>query len=434
MFFFYGHFYQFLDYINFQLSNTILISIFVIILLSLSLFIIKIKSNFNDISKILNYVALTILLISFVNFLSFDLENSSLENYSIVDNYSMVDNLENNISPNVIYIILDAYGGNDALKKFYNFDNSDFIQELEKREFTIIPESRSNYAYTYLSLASTLNLDYHMINDNDDSNNYLKMYQAISKNVVMENFKNLGYHVINFDSGWGTTREMQSADETLCNSMNSIGNSQIITSILEYSILKPVYSKIFSQDRREQVLCQFDGIPEVIKKSDKPIFIFAHIVSPHKPYLFKANGESNEVSSLEMGEINYSIRNFDYIEQLQFVNMKTLTLIDEIFTNSKIPPIIIIQSDHGSEYPVNSSLDEKIEEKMSNFNSFYLPNGGESILYDEMTSVNSFRLIFNHYFGGKYEILDDRSFWSDSNPFQNEPPFFIDVTEKLSRK
>jgi hypothetical protein len=73
-----------------------------------------------------------------------------------------------------------------------------------------------------------------------------------------------------------------------------------------------------------------------------------------------------------------------------------------------------------------------MNEQMHNLNMYYLPYGGESILYDGVSPVNSFRLIFNYYFNGEYEILEDKYYWSEPNPFQSDGyPEFIDVTNKL---
>ena len=69
---------------------------------------------------------------------------------------------------------------------------------------------------------------------------------------------------------------------------------------------------------------------------------------------------------------------------------------------------------------------------MHNLNVYYLPNGGESILYDGFSQVNSFRSIFNYYFNGEYEILEDKYYWNIPNPFEADGyPEFIDVTNKL---
>lgn len=49
---------------------------------------------------------------------------------------------------------------------------------------------------------------------------------------------------------------------------------------------------------------------------------------------------------------------------------------------------------------------------------------GKSFLFASITPVNTFRLIFNLYFGARFELLNDRSYYSTyDNPYR-----FIDVT------
>jgi hypothetical protein len=69
-----------------------------------------------------------------------------------------------------------------------------------------------------------------------------------------------------------------------------------------------------------------------------------------------------------------------------------------------VPPIIIIQGDHGP------WLQSK-EKRMWILAAMYLP-GHEDKLYSTITPVNMFRLVFNSYFGGKYELLKDVSYFS----------------------
>ena len=44
-------------------------------------------------------------------------------------------------------------------------------------------------------------------------------------------------------------------------------------------------------------------------------------------------------------------------------------------------------------------------------NAYYLP-GHNDKLYPTITPVNTFRLIFDTYFGGKYDMLPDISYFS----------------------
>ena len=72
--------------------------------------------------------------------------------------------------------------------------------------------------------------------------------------------------------------------------------------------------------------------------------------------------------------------------------------------------IIIIQGDHGP------WLQSKAK-RMQILNAYYLP-GHNDQLYPTITPVNSFRLVFNHYFGATYPLLPDQSYFSTyDDPF-----------------
>jgi hypothetical protein len=67
---------------------------------------------------------------------------------------------------------------------------------------------------------------------------------------------------------------------------------------------------------------------------------------------------------------------------------------------------VVIQGDHGA-FGVSP------EDRMKILNAFYLPEGGDALIYDEITPVNTFRVIFNYYFGSSLPLLEDKSFHSD---------------------
>ena len=43
-------------------------------------------------------------------------------------------------------------------------------------------------------------------------------------------------------------------------------------------------------------------------------------------------------------------------------------------------------------------------------NAYYFPDGGYKVLYDSISPVNNFRILFKHYFGVDFNLLDDISF------------------------
>ena len=81
-----------------------------------------------------------------------------------------------------------------------------------------------------------------------------------------------------------------------------------------------------------------------------------------------------------------------------------LEAVDTLLAESETPPIIIFQGDHGPWL-------QPREKRMWIFNAYYLPENNDK-LYSKITPVNTFRLVFNTYFGGKYDMLEDVSYFS----------------------
>ena len=48
---------------------------------------------------------------------------------------------------------------------------------------------------------------------------------------------------------------------------------------------------------------------------------------------------------------------------------------------------------------------------MKILNAYFLPGNGKQLLYESITPVNSFRIVFNHYFDADYELLEDKSYY-----------------------
>ena len=147
---------------------------------------------------------------------------------------------------------------------------------------------------------------------------------------------------------------------------------------------------------------------------------------PHPPYIFGPNGEHVTPGNSLSGE-NWDNRDA-HIDQIKFANKKLMQLIPKLL-NLENKPIIILQGDTGSGFELDwkNPTDKMIIERMGNLNAMYLPNSNYEQMYETITPVNTFRIIFNEYFDKNYELLDDRNFWSSSQkPYQ-----YIDVTNIL---
>lgn len=102
-----------------------------------------------------------------------------------------------------------------------------------------------------------------------------------------------------------------------------------------------------------------------------------------------------------------------YRNQVEYINKLVLHAVDEIISNSKNPPIIVILGDHGpgSQFHWDSTKVSCMWERTSNLTAILLPNGSDG-LFRAISPVNIFRVILNQYFGTELPLLEDRSYYS----------------------
>ena len=129
IFFFYGHFHNSLNELSGEhIRNIVLIPIFLVLFSILVFILARTHSDLKNITKIVNAIAITIVIMSSANIMMGLSSNSESQEFSTLDSS---ENLNSKIfgTPDVYYIILDSYAGHESLKKHYDFDNRDFLNE-----------------------------------------------------------------------------------------------------------------------------------------------------------------------------------------------------------------------------------------------------------------------------------------------------------------
>jgi len=395
------------------------------------LYCLKTKRKLNNITLILNVVAITIIAVTSTQLIVYDFNPYYIfeDDVDTSTQFHLTDSLGE--YPDIYYIILDEYAGSKTLNDRFDYDNSEFTDYLHTNGFTVPLETQSNYVISFLTLSSALNMQY--VNFYTDEVGISSIdrhlaYNLIHNNKVMQILESNGYVTINFDSNWGPTNAIKIADQNLCEKSPAF-NSDIFTLVLSNSMLKPIYVDLFFPPDRERLLCIFSELPEIQFESEKPIFVFAHIMLPHPPYAWGPNGEHKKVDAVVFAGAEEDKKG--YVDQLIFTNKMVQEMIEKIIDEKKRPKIIIIQSDHGTAFPMDwENPTEKMKhDRLSNINYILLPDKNKNSLYDTMTPVNTFRVLFNDYFGTNFEILEDKVFFSD----YEKPYNFIDVTH-LFRK
>lgn len=428
LFFTFGRVHSALEEFQFGRYRNILLILSILFGLGLYL-IIKTDKKLHEFTNSLNIFALVMVLLSITEIIVYELQNNHAMESNLDVNNSNVKEIKKPTYRDIYYIILDGYARSSTLEEIYSYDNTKFIGFLEKKGFYIGSKTRSNYAMTFLSLASSLNMDY--LNNLTEkvgigSVDRKLPYNMIKKNKVTSFLKSIGYKTIYFGSGWGPTKRNKYADMDFGyrGSWNAFEIALMHTTLMNPFV---EYFNLFEQEERIRVINTFSKLGE-IQNIEGPKFVFAHIVCPHEPYVFGANGEHVEHNKDE----TVLEKKQQYINQLIYINDKVTLLINEIISKSKISPIVILQADHGpaSSFALPSPVGWKsptelnLRERMRIFSAYHLPAGGDTILYESITPVNTFRMIFNFYFNTHFILLNDKSYYST----YQQPYKFIDVT------
>lgn len=315
--------------------------------------------------------------------------------------------------PDVYWIILDAYGRSDVLQEYYDYDNIEFLEWLEEIGFYVATCSQTNYPDTILSILSTMNMDY-LQNVVSGSG----ALPQLNKSVVRKTFDSLGYRTITFENYFGDhfdlfedlrlNRQQAITALNLFKRTNEFEAMLVQTSLLRLFVDMPHLIPTFLRVDEEnswyyelylQTQYILDTLP-TLPAMEGPNFFFIHLVVPHTPYIFAPDGgflltENTDVRAETIG----------YRNNVEFVDNHLPDVIQAIIDNSETPPVIIVQGDHGP-----TSRDVRPDKRLPILNAYYLSDEARADLYPYITPVNSFRVLFNHYFGADYLYLEDLSY------------------------
>jgi len=353
----------------------------------------------------------------------------------------------NNDLPDVYYILLDGYGRQDILQEYYNYDNSGFINGLKEKGFYVAEQSDSNYIQTALSLSSSLNMNYvqTLIAKDSSLKNRFALIDMIHHSEVRRILAEQGYQLVSFQNDY----KVAVPDAEVFYDNTEKGWTHPVTAfegiLIEQSMTRvllsfPAFKNFVIEapykTHRDEILAAFKGL-QGIPSLDGNYFVYAHIIAPHPPFVFGPNGEIlPHDEPFTLNDANYFIRDHTrrayitgYKRQIEYVNKLAMQAVDQILANSKTPPIIIIQGDHGpGAYLHWGSLDNSIpQERFGMLNAYYFPKQNYESLYPTISPINSFRVVLDEYFGQKFELLPDKHYFSGwGTPFD-----FIEVDGKI---
>ncbi len=376
------------------------------VLAGLAFFLLRIKpEGAKNLMLILNAVTLLLVLFQVVQVVYFEVKTVFINRQTPSQQMVIDPPMPPEEMPDIYLIVLDRYSRSDWLKTWSGHDNSAFLASLEEMGFYVADCSLSNYSHTILSMTSELNMGY--LDSLFDKMNHTILANRLKNSLVRQTLSQMGYEFVFYETGFPWI-EMTDADHYYeADSLTWLDDFELMflrTTIFTFpyelsiqmardDLKQYTFEQLMWLEHASRVQAAFEKLqdPPAYKA---PVFVYAHIVSPHGPEIFNEDGSIN----------------FDWEDDVDaprstyaYVDSQVLKMITAILEVSDPEPIIILQADHGNGEGAYANLI---------LNSYYLPQGGDDLLYPSITPVNTFRLIFDVTFGMDLPLLPDRSYFS----------------------
>lgn len=320
-------------------------------------------------------------------------------------------------SPDIYYIILDEFAGFQAMREYWNYHEVDeFVRFLKGRDFFVAEASHGSTTDTLYEMATRLNYQEYPPGGAD----FQTYFQDIADNQVMRYLKSRGYTTVVFDEtnlGYPAAKSIN-ADYLYEYGSSSIPQSEkrayefyfdefgelVIDNTMLYAVSRNYRgnSPMVSQHSN---MISFTVNHIADKKVPSPKFVYVHLLLPHAPFVFNADG--SHADSDRITNWNY------YIDNYKFSIKVAEAMVNKILSESdpKNPPVIILQSDHGARnHLANDAGSVILEDYPEEYKSLimyalYLPGYDYSNLPQDIKAVNTFPIVFNYLFDEDIALL-----------------------------
>ena len=279
--------------------------------------------------------------------------------------------------PNIYFLMFDEYSSYDFMKKYYDYDNKEFLERLKNDGFSISYGSHNESVRTSTVVANLMNLEYIV----DDSWEEYRKSQVRMNGRLYSLLQEHGYRLYSLTESYG----LPLLDQTLDTGGRraTVSGDTLGDVLLKNTVAYPLVNKKWNALRPT-----LDIIENYICSGEKSRFLVAHLNITHAPFIYDRDGNiSNNINS------NWVDKQF-YLNQYIFATKVMDELVECILENDP-NSIIIIQSDHGARASTDMSLYKvmfSLEDMSNIFNCVYYP--GELLNIEGLSGVNTERLVY----------------------------------------
>jgi len=345
--------------------------------------------------------------------------------------------------PDIYHIVLDAYGGTDALAGEFGFDNSGFFDELRSLDFVVnesitVPYNETIHTMSAIFLGEYLREGEFPIDAEFPSTLRSTLGTLIVNGPIHDILRTNDYSILYTDTGHEFLRfpddaeVLQSKDKSLLNRFE-----MHLGAVSGLNLLLPELYEVTQE--HPLILAVKNAFKNDYSEFESPKFVYQHVLAPHTPFIIDRTGlktsEFSEFSSTAEGDSvvrdDPALRRsyvLGYLEKLRFVNDRALEQLRRL---QELPgkKIIVIHGDHGpgSKYFGDDAERTCLRERFTSFLAVYSNDPGVRedfrwVSDPSATPVNLYRSMLNTLLYLDLEILPNQSsFVRYSTPHQLHP-------------
>lgn len=313
--------------------------------------------------------------------------------------------------PSVYFIVLDAYARHDDLQTYFDVDNTPFIRRMEELGFVHVANARTEYTSTPISLATCLSMDRFENLPGAWRKPLYNFRKRIYNNPVHASFKNAGYKLFTFSTGFGATEPYPEWGHILKPGFLDWTVNEFEAVFFDSTVFSTLSRALgfggVGASWRHRVLYTLNNLHVPLALSNSgPVFVQAHVLSPHRPYVFDETGnhfESHYRFTLK-DDANAAVdeERREYAAQVKGLNRHVEAAVKRILETAPTPPIIAIVSDHGPYVNLSSK-----EAREHNLCLLHFPGVEPNAIPQDLRLPNLFRLLFNLNFETALPLLPE---------------------------
>lgn len=345
--------------------------------------------------------------------------------------------------PDIYLFVLDKYSASPWLAATYGVDNRAFEDSLRQLGFALPSGARTNYPHTSLVLASLLDGAPVHETVNDSTARWPAVFERVEQGAMIAALQERGYRFAFLPTTFHATSRHPRADILLTEAdarraewFHSWRANAPIDGLLalrcgrrgcESAAGERVQTFPYPLERASAIRWKFETVRS-LPDSSGPIFGFVHVLLPHEPYQFDADCVAQEpwwpVNDADADAAADSTIRAAYAAQVRCANHLVLETVGELIRRSEVPPVILIQSDHGHGRMTEDAMSGRtiplielsaaqLRERLDVFAAYRVP-GHDGLFPDGVTPASVLPRTLNALFDAGLQVPADRTWWVDA--------------------